>query len=105
SGTQVLDWIVPQEWRVNEAYLIAPDGTKILDFHRNNLHLVGYSQPYRGRLTLAELDRHLYSLPEQPDAIPYVTSYYRPRWGFCLAHDQRTQLTDGEYEVVVDTEL
>lgn len=105
SHTPVLDWSVPLEWNVNEAYVIAPDGSRVLDFRINNLHLVGYSEPFRGRLSRAELDQHLYSLPDYPHAIPYVTSYYRRRWGFCLAHELRMALQDGEYQVVVDTEL
>jgi aminopeptidase-like protein len=105
SGTPVLDWVVPQEWRVYEAYVVAPDGQRLLDFHSNNLHLVGYSEPFEGRLSRSELDEHLYSLPDRPGAIPYVTSYYRPRWGFCLPHDLRASLPDGEYHVVVNTEL
>lgn len=105
TGTPVFDWTVPQEWRCHAAHIIGPDGARIADVAENNLHLVGYSIPFRGTLNRAELDAHLYSLPEQPDAIPYVTSYYTPRWGFCLPHAQRAALADGLYEVVVDTEL
>lgn len=105
TGTEVFDWTVPQEWRVREAYVVAPDGRRLLDFADNNLHLVGYSVPFRGRLSRAELDDHLYSLPDRPGAIPYVTSYYAPAWGFCLTEEQRRALPDGSYEVVVGTEL
>ena len=105
SGTVVFDWMVPQEWRVREAYILTPDGRRICDFAKNNLHLVGYSTPVRARILLADLQAHLYSLPEQPDAIPYITSYYKERWGFCLSQQLRDTLVDGEYEVVVDTEL
>lgn len=105
SGTACHDWTVPDEWKVNEAYVIDPAGNRILDVKDNNLHLVNYARPFRGRMTLSELDKHLHSLPEQPDAIPYVTSYYQPEWGFCLPHEQRQSLPEGEYEVVVDTEL
>ncbi|MEL6618249.1 MAG: DUF4910 domain-containing protein [Pseudomonadota bacterium] len=104
SGTQAFDWIVPQEWRVNAAYLIAPDGTKLCDFAENNLHLVGYSQPMQGQMSLDDLQPHLHSLPDQPDAIPYVTSYYGKAWGFCLNQKQRDALSDGTYQVVIDTE-
>lgn len=105
SGTRVFDWTVPEEWRVASAYLVAPDGRRFADFRDNNLHLVGYSRPYRGMLSLTDLQPHLHSLPHQPTAIPYRTSYYEPRWGFCLADEQRRTLPDGEYEVVVDTQL
>ena len=105
SGTHAFDWTVPQEWRVNEAYILAPDGQRICDFQANNLHLVGYSVPFKGKLNLQDLQSHLYSLPDQPDAIPYITSYYSERWGFCLSDSQRTALPEGEYTVVVDTEL
>ena len=104
SGTAVFDWTVPQEWRVHAAYVVAPSGERILDVAVNNLHLVNYSISFRGTLSRAKLDEHLHSLPEQPQAIPYVTSYYAPRWGFCLPHEQRCALGDGDYEVVVDTE-
>lgn len=105
SGTQVFDWQVPQEWNVDQAYVIAPNGRRILDFHVDPLQLVGYSVPFRGRLSRLELDEHLYSLPAQPSAIPYVTSYYQPTWGFCIAHRDRLALPDGEYEVVIDSRL
>jgi len=103
SGTKVFDWSVPMEWHVNEAYIITPDGEKICDFSVNNLHLIGYSISFRGRIGLDELQKKLYSLPEQPNAIPYITSYYERRWGFCLTQKQRDVLVDGEYEVVIDS--
>ncbi len=105
SGTRVFDWTVPPEWVVREARVIGPDGSTVADVRDHTLHLVGYSTPFRGELPLDELDAHLYSLPARPDAIPYVTSYYAPRWGFCLPHRQRERLRPGTYRVVVDTEL
>ena len=105
SGTKVFDWTVPREWKVSEAYVIAPNGDRILDFSVNNLHLVGYSVPFQGKLSLQELNEHLHSLPDQPEAIPYITSYYAERWGFCLSQEQRDQLKDGEYDVIIDSEL
>jgi aminopeptidase-like protein len=104
SGTQVFDWVVPQEWVVREAYVVAPDGRRILDVADHTLHLVNGSVGFRGTLPRAELDEHLHSLPEQPEAIPYVTSYYEPRWGFCLSQRERDALPDGDYEVVIDAE-
>jgi len=105
SGTKVFDWTIPKEWSVNEAYIIDPNGKKICDFSVNNLHLVGYSIPFVGSVSLNKLKEHLYTLPDQPNAIPYVTSYYKERWGFCLTHDQFKILKDGIYKVVVDTSL
>lgn len=105
SGTEAFDWVVPLEWRVKEAYILSPSGERICDFKKNNLHLVGYSTPIKKRIKLSELQSHLYSLPEQPTAIPYITSYYKERWGFCIAHNDRNNLEEGEYEVFIDTEL
>lgn len=105
SGTRVLDWVVPREWNVNEAYIETPDGRRIADFARSNLHLVGYSAPFRGRVSLPELRAHLHTLPEQPDRIPYRTSYFEESWGFCLAQRELEELSEGAYEVVVDTRL
>ncbi len=105
SGTRALDWEVPQEWNVREAWLKDPAGQTIADLRWSNLHLVGHSQPIRARLSLAELRPHLHSLPEHPDWIPYRSSVYRPDWGFCLPHRILSTLVPGEYEVVIDSTL
>ncbi len=89
SGTNVIDWTVPKEWNVNEAYIIDPNGEKILDVSKNNLHLLNYSIPFKGVVSKAELEKHLYSLPDMPNAIPYITSYYKERWGFCIEHNKK----------------
>jgi len=102
SGTQVFDWIVPKEWHATEAYIVTPSGKKICDFKDNNLHLLGYSTSFDGRISLEELKEHLYTLPEQPEAIPYITSYYKERWGFCLSQDEYDQLEGGEYRVKIE---
>lgn len=105
SGTQCFDWTVPKEWVVKEAYIIDPNGKRRLDVKTHNLHLLNYSIPFKGTLSKEELEKHLYSLPKQPQAIPYVTSYYEPRWGFCLSQEERDQLPKGDYQVVIDTDL
>jgi aminopeptidase-like protein len=104
TGTPVLDWTVPKEWRVREAYIVAPGGTRICSFADNNLHLVGYSIGVDRTMTLSELQPHLHSLPDRPEAIPYVTSYYRETWGFCMSHIERERLVEGQYRVVIDAE-
>ena len=105
SGTEVFDWIVPNEWNVKEAYIITPSGEKICDFSLNNLHLVGYSVPFKGNISLEELKKHLYTIPDQPNAIPYITSYYKERWGFCLSQEQFDILENGTYKILIDTTL
>lgn len=106
TGTSVFDWTVPKEWNISDAYIVTPLGKRICEFRKNNLHVVNYSTPVRKKISFGELKTHLYSLPQLPDAIPYMTSYYKEDWGFCISHNELQQLpADGEYEVVIDSTL
>ncbi len=105
SGTKVFDWIIPKEWSVKEAFIITPSGKKICDFSKNNLHLVGYSIPFEGSVSFDELKKHLFTLPDQPNAIPYITSYYDESWGFCITQNQFDTLKNGTYQIVIKSTL
>ena len=105
SGTEVLDWTVPREWNIRDAYVKNSRGARIIDFKKSNLHLLNYSVPIQKRMSLEELKPHLTTLPDHPDWIPYRTSYYKETWGFCLSHKQFLQLPEDEYEVVIDSSL
>jgi len=105
TGTQVLDWTIPQEWNIRDAYVASADGERVIDFQESNLHVVGYSVPVSAKMSLDELRGHLHTLPDQPSWVPYRTSYYAPTWGFCLAQEKLDALPDGEYEVVIDSTL
>jgi aminopeptidase-like protein len=105
TGTAAFDWTIPKEWNIRDAYIKSSDGTRIVDFNASNLHVVNYSTPVRGRLSLAELRPHLHSIPDHPDWIPYKTSYYSETWGFCLSDRQLQSLDEDEYEVCIDSSL
>ncbi|MFF2024968.1 DUF4910 domain-containing protein [Streptomyces sp. NPDC058171] len=105
TGTQVLDWTVPQEWNIRDAYIADPAGNRVVDFAASSLHVLGYSLPVSTTLPLAELRAHLHTLPDHPTWVPYRTSYYRPDWGFCLAQETLDALPDGDYEVHIDSTL
>ena len=105
TGTKVFDWTVPREWNIRDAYVKDAAGRRVIDFRSSNLHVVGYSVPVRTSLSLVELKKHIFTLPAQPDLVPYRTSYYAESWGFCMAHNRMLALADGEYEVVIDATL
>jgi aminopeptidase-like protein len=105
TGTQVFDWNVPKEWNIRDAYIATPDGTRVVDFRKCNLHVMNYSIPVHETMSLKELKPHLFTIPERPDWIPYRTSYYKEDWGFCLSHHQMMGLSDGEYKVCIDSTL
>lgn len=105
SGTKVFDWDIPKEWNIKDAYIIDPEGKKIVDFKISNLHVLNYSIPINKKISLTELKKHIHTIPEKPDLIPYVTSYYSENWGFCMSHKQFLALKEGEYHVVIDSTL
>ena len=105
SGTQVFDWTVPKEWNILGGWIKKKSGEIIVDFNDSNLHVVGYSVPVHKIVSREELLEHVYTIPDQPEWIPYVTSYYKERWGFCMTEKQKQTLTDDEYEVLIDSSL
>ncbi|MCH5309001.1 MAG: DUF4910 domain-containing protein [Prevotella sp.] len=105
SGTEVFDWTVPKEWNIKGGYIRNMQGETIIDFRNSNLHVLGYSIPIHQVVSREELLEHVYTQPETPDWIPYVTSYYKERWGFCMSERQKQQLTDAQYEVCIDSTL
>jgi aminopeptidase-like protein len=105
SGTQVFDWTIPREWSIRDAFIKNGAGERIVDFRASNLHVVNYSIPVHAWLSLHELKKHIFTLPDQPGLIPYRTSYYAEQWGFCMAHDRLMELADGTYEVLIDSSL
>jgi aminopeptidase-like protein len=105
TGTEVLDWTIPREWNIRDAYIKDATGRRVVDFAASNLHVVGYSVPVSATMSLSELRPHLHTLPDQPDLIPYRTSYYSETWGFCLAENTLKELPEGQYEVRIDSTL
>jgi aminopeptidase-like protein len=106
SGAKVFDWTVPKEWNIIDAYILTPEGKKICDFKINNLHLVNYSVPVNVEISYKELLPHLFYIEELPDAIPYITTYYKETWGFCLSYTEFLVLPkEGQYKIVIDSSL
>ena len=105
TGTQVFDWTVPKEWNIRDAWIKNSKGEKILDFAKSNLHVMGYSIPVNQKVTLEELLPLIHTQPDQPDAIPYVTSYYKERYGFCMSQEQKDALQEDTYHIYIDSDL
>jgi aminopeptidase-like protein len=105
SGTQVFDWTVPKEWVIREAYIEDEAGNHIIDMKEHNLHVLGYSTPVDAWVDLEELKSYIYTEPDQPEVIPYVTSYYKERYGFCMSENQKNSLKPGRYHMYIDSEL
>jgi aminopeptidase-like protein len=103
TGTEVFDWTIPKEWNIRQAFIKDPNGRSVIDLRDHNLHVVSYSLPVNGRMPLSQLRKHIHTLPDQPDLIPYRTSYYSKTWGFCMQHTLLQQLAEGEYEVLIDS--
>jgi aminopeptidase-like protein len=101
----VFDWTVPKEWNIRGGWIKRKSGETVVDFKDSNLHVMGYSLPVHMTVSREELLEHVYTIPEQPEWIPYVTSYYKERWGFCMSDKQKQTLTDDEYEVLIDSTL
>lgn len=105
TNTQVFDWTIPKEWNITDAYIADSKGNRVVDFKKSNLHVVSYSIPIRKKMRLAELKQHLYTIPDLPNTVPYLTSYYKEDWGFCMTHKDFLNLKEEEYEVVIDSTL
>ncbi len=105
TGTPVFDWTVPKEWNIKDAYVANSQGERVIDFKKSNLHVLNYSTPVNQKMSLAALRPHLMTLPEHPDWIPYRTSYYQEKWGFCLSQNQLDALPEDNYHVVIDSSL
>ena len=105
TGTKVFDWKVPNEWNIKDAYVKNKNGKKIIDFKKSNIHVMSYSIPIDKKISLDKLKKHLHTLPEKPDSIPYVTSYYKKNWGFCLPHNKLKLMKDDYYNIKIDSSL
>ena len=105
TGTPVFDWEIPKEWTVREAFISDSHGRHVVDLRNNNLHIVGYSMPIRATMPLQELLPHLHTLPDRPESIPYLNSYWKEYWGFCLSHNTKLGMASGDYDVVIDSSL
>ena len=105
TGQKIFDWVVPEEWNIKNSYIEHESGKRFAEFNKCNLHIVGYSKPVNTTISKNKLLSHIYTQKDQPDSIPYVTSYYEERWGFCLSENQKRKLPNGNYRVNIDSKL
>lgn len=104
TGTKVFDWDIPREWVIREAWIKDEQGNEVINMKNSNLHVVNYSEPINAVLSLEELKNNIHTIPTLPEAIPYVISYYKERWGFCMSQNQLDTLVEGNYHVFIDSE-
>ena len=105
TGEKVFDWIIPKEWNILNSYIEHESGKKFAEFYNHNLHVLNYSKPIDKWMSKESLLSHIHTQPDQPDWIPYVTSYYEERWGFCMSENSKLELPDGKYRAYIDSEL
>ena len=104
TGFKVFDWTVPEEWNIDDAYIMNSKKEKIVDFNKSNIHVLQYSENIKKKITLDELKKHIFTLPDQPNSIPYVTSFYNKNWGFCMSHNEFLKLEDDDYFINIVSE-
>ncbi|MDA9060393.1 DUF4910 domain-containing protein [Candidatus Thioglobus sp.] len=104
SGEKVFDWEIPEEWNIYDSYIEHESGKRFAELRNNNLHILGYSIPLNEYMSLEDLLPHIHTQPDQPSVIPYVTSYYKNNWGFCMSENDKKKMPDGKYHVVIDAE-
>ena len=105
SGKKVFDWKIPLEWNIRDAYIEHESGKKFCSFKKNNLHVVGYSYPINKILKKKDLLKNIYTQKDQKDSIPYVTSYYKKHWGFCISENELKKLPQGKFRAFIDSDL
>jgi len=105
TGQKIFDWVIPKEWNIKDAYIEHESGKRFAEFKKSNLHIVGYSTPLKKTIPKNKLLSHIYTQKDQPNSIPYVTSYYQETWGFCLSEHQKRKLPKGNYKVIIDSDL
>lgn len=104
SGEKFYDWKIPLEWKIKNAYIKDKLGLKIIDFKKNNLYVLNYSTPIKKRLNFLRLKKNIFTLKKSPSLIPYVTSYYKRRWGFCMEYKKFKNFRNNQkFDVLIDS--